>query len=66
MLRRLSFGKILFRKISLEQSASAHACMRVVAGLIDTPHMRHEVARKRHENAECGSGVEVAEQRNHA
>ena len=48
--------------------------MRVMAGLIDTPYMRHEVARKRHENAECGSDenaecgsvVGVAEQRNHA
>ena len=40
--------------------------MRVVAGLFDTPYMRHEVARKRHENAECGSVVGVAEQRNHA
>ena len=40
--------------------------MRVVAGLIDTPHMRHEVARKRHENAECGSVVEAAKQRSHA
>ena len=37
--------------------------MRVVAGLIDTPYMRHEVARKRHENAECGSVVGVAEPR---
>ena len=35
--------------------------MRVVAGLIDTPYMRHEVARKRHENAECGSVVGVNE-----
>jgi len=43
-----------------------HACMRVVAGLIDTPHMRHEVARKRHENAECGSVVGAAKQRSHA
>ena len=31
--------------------------MRVVAGLIDAPYMRHEVARKRHENAECGSVI---------
>ena len=37
-----------------------------LAGLVDTPYMRHEVARKRHENAECGSVVGVAEQRNHA
>ena len=49
-----------------QKSAATHACMRVVAGLIDTPYMRHEVARKRHENAECGSVVGVAEQRNHA
>jgi hypothetical protein len=40
--------------------------MRVVAGLIDTHHMRHEVARTRHENAECGSAVEAAKQRSHA
>ena len=49
-----------------QKSATTHACMRVAAGLVDAPHMRHEVARKRHENAECGSVVEVAEQRNHA
>jgi hypothetical protein len=30
------------------------------------PHMRHEVARMRHENVECGSVVGVAKQRNHA
>ena len=52
--------------ITVSKSAATHACMRVVAGLIDTPHMRHEVARKRHENAECGSVVGAAEQRNHA
>jgi len=49
-----------------QKSSTTHACMQVVAGLIDTPHMRHEVARRRHENASCGSVVGVAEQRNHA
>ncbi len=29
-----------------------HACMQVVEGFIDTPNIRHEVAGKRHENAE--------------
>lgn len=40
--------------------------MQVVAGLIDTSHMRHEVARRRHGNAKCGSAVGVAKQRNRA
>ena len=40
--------------------ACLHACMQVVAGLIDTPHMRHEVARRRYENASCGSVVGAA------
>ena len=37
-----------------------------VEELIDTPHMRREVARKRHRSAECGSVAEVAKQRSHA
>jgi hypothetical protein len=51
---------------SVKSPATMHACMQVVSGLIDTPHMRHEVARRRHENAECGSVVRAAKQRNHA
>ena len=44
-----------------------HACLHAGGGgLIDTPHMRHEVARKRHESAECGSVARTAKQRSHA
>lgn len=38
---------------------------KLVAGLIDSPRMRHEAAHRRHEDAECGSVVGVAKQRNH-
>ena len=44
----------------LKEADTTHACMQVVEELIDTPHMRREVARKRHRSAECGSVVEAA------
>ncbi len=40
--------------------------MQVVKELIDTPHMRREVARKPHRSAECGGVVEAAKPRSHA
>ena len=45
----ITVSKVRRHACLCQKSAATHACMRVVAGLIDTPCMRHEVARKRHE-----------------